>query len=272
MADEIPMTPGIEGQQARVANVLNQARMLKQQYAGDVTKAPGYLGRGTNGVAFTIEGMVVKYSNFGADSTKEEVARLEKARGIPRVVQLVEYDIAEGIIVTELLPGENVQALDVERIPLYKDSEIIGVIDTIYALQARGLGIDPKPGNFMHDQTGFYVLDPLDANDEFYPITDQVMGLIHMLTYKGSYKEQPEEVLREDTKQRYQTMIQLLNIVKTHYPQLYGEIQERNKASILRFGKNNGGYLKSDLFEDDPDMQALKVKAKSLLEGERLID
>jgi hypothetical protein len=255
--------------QQKIPAVLSRARAVKEAMTAgkDPKTIPGYLSRGTNGIAFILDGVVAKVPAFNnAAFVQEEVTRLEKTKGVPRVVQLVASDVEQGIIVTELLPGINIQSLDLDITPVYQDTQILQLIDTIIALDARGLAIDPKPGNFMHDAEGFYILDPLDES-KFYQLPNQIMGLMHMLTYKGPYKEQSDEQIINDYKRRYQTMIQLLTLVKNNYPSLYTQIQERDKQSRSEYGEKNGGFLKEGLFDDNPEISPLRMGVKSLLES-----
>src|SRR5438034_9502968 len=115
----LPIAPGkteatgvtsMDADKGKLKVIKTRANLIKTQIKGgqDPEKIDGYLGRGRHGIAYLIEGKVAKINDLGTQDVEEETKRLEKVKGIPRTIQLVDADVEEGIIITELLPGEHI--------------------------------------------------------------------------------------------------------------------------------------------------------------------
>lgn len=141
-------------------------RKLQEQLAQnpDATKLPGYLGRGSRGFACASDigsrAIAVKFSQDRTQS-QFELKSLLRGKGIPHIAQIVAYSAEDAVKIMELLPGFNLE--DREKRPQnlhFPPDHIFQLINTIFAMNAHGLRIDPKISNYMYSpSTGFSILD-----------------------------------------------------------------------------------------------------------------
>lgn len=260
---ETPRADIVDDDKDSISLIRTRAKVIKVQLdkGKDPDSIEGYLGRGNHGKAYRVEGKVVKIFDTDAFDVEDEVQRLELLKGIPQTIQFVDADIEEKMIITELLPGENIMHQSDGEPVQYSDADLVGLVNTIVAINEQGLMIDPKPGNFNHDEkTGFYVLDVLKANPN-YLLAEQVMGLHHMLTYDGPYNpnKTEEELLVED-RFDYQTFIRQITVVRDNFPDLYEAIKRKDQELM----QEGGGFIGESLHPDDSAIQSQLGELKEL--------
>ena len=215
---------------------------LKTKIAqGDSKKIPEYLGSGSNGSAFRIEVNGKLYAAKFSQSINQEnfeIKPLIRAKGISHASQLVSYSFEDSVVIMELLPGTDVTNFTPENAPEYSDKHIIQLVDTIIELDAKGLVIDPKPSNFMHDkEQGFSVLDyHLKHADSMYGLPQEIMDLRYALTARKfedldweapDYETKALKKSIEENKIFLPMMIRFLSLLKEKYPDVLTSWQKQ---------------------------------------------
>ena len=204
---------------------------------GDFKTLPEYLGSGSNGHAFKIEVDGKQYAaKFSRSVVQEnfEIKPLLRAKGIPHTSQLVSYSFEDGVVIMELLPGNDLTNFKSDNRPDYTDENIIQLIETVRELDSNGLVIDPKPSNFMYDkEQGFSVLDYHLVNPESrYKLPQEIMALRLALTttdlnwpnYQDpDYEEKVEVQAIEKNKVFLPMMVRFITILKEKYPEILAE-------------------------------------------------
>lgn len=219
-------------------------RELKMRMAqGDPKQLPEYLGSGSNGSAFRIEvdgkTYAAKFSRSLVQSNFE-IKPLLRARGIPHSAQLVTYSFEDGVVVMELLPGQDVTNFTSENAPEYSDEHIAGLVDTVKELDANGIVIDPKPSNFLYDpEQGFSILDfHLKKGGSNFGLPQEVISLktalsarkFENLDYKApDYDEKAKEQSIERYKIQLPMMIRFLGILQEKYPDILEAWQKQHE-------------------------------------------
>jgi len=199
-----------------------------------------YLGSGSNGSAFRIEVDGKEYAAKFTNSVLQsnfEIKPLLKAAGIEHVSQFVCHSFEDGVVIMELLPGTDVTNFTSETKPEYTDTDLEGLIDTVFELESAGLVIDPKASNFLYSpDNGFSVLDyHLQREGATHIIGKSLMSLMHALTYKPyesisredpNHDEKQREAVQEDTKKNLSMMVRVFQIVNDKYPELIADWQQ----------------------------------------------
>lgn len=209
-------------------------------------KLPEYLGAGGMSVVFRIEVdgkmYAAKFANFGAGGTNFDIKPLLRAKGIPHTAQLAAYSFEDNVIIMGLLPGKNAGSLAPEEAPMsmYKDDKIIQLIDTVIALDAHGIAIDPNPDNFMYDSVqGFSVLDYHLKNSHLNPdeLSKEIIDLRRLLTERNfelldhkdpDYEEKARAQKVEKYKFSLPLLVHFLSILREKYPHILVDWQKRN--------------------------------------------
>lgn len=217
---------------------------LKTKMAqGNPKELPEYLGSGSNGSAFRLEVAGKTYAAKFSRSIVQsnfELKPLLRAKDIPHTSQLVGYSFEDGVVIMELLPGTDITNFTPEDAPEYSDKDIIQLIDTVRALDAKGLVIDPKPSNFMYDkEQGFSVLDyHLKQSGNSYELPQQIISLKNILTERKTERldyqaSDYEEKARLQDMERYKIflpmMVRFLGILKEKYPDILAEWQREHE-------------------------------------------
>ena len=217
----------------------------------DFSALPEYLGSGSNGSAFRIKAEGKEYAaKFSKCLTQAnfEIKPLLRAKDIPNTAQLVSYSLPDGVVIMELIEGENVTNRPPDEKPEYSDEHIIGLIETVHKLDAIGLVIDPKPSNFIYSpDQGFSILDyHLKGVGENYGLPEEIIDLRFALSARKwesinnndpNYEERQKEQSLEKNKTHLSTMVRLLSILKNHYPEIIEDWKIRQEK------KRSGGRI-----------------------------
>lgn len=201
-----------------------------------------YLGSGQNGSVYRIEVDGRSYAVKFLDVTQAnyEVGTLLRAKGIPRTSQLEAYSFEDGVTIMQLLPGIEVTKLSHGDPLRYSDQHIIQLIDTVRALDSRGISIDPKASNFMYDPVeGFSVLDyhfyKAGSNKYLYrfvlPIRYMLLERDYALLEQSEEyktKTQSPDIHREKIKTFLVSMIRFLTILKDNFPDIFADCQRED--------------------------------------------
>lgn len=238
-----------------------------------LSQHPQYIGSGTNGHAFRLDhegrAYVIKFLNY-ASQTNFEHKPLVCARGIPHVVQLVCFSIPDNVVITKLLPGKGMDAISEEELPTIPDNHIIQLIKTVCDLDARGIVIDPKPGNFLYDdKKGFSVLD-FHLNTDM-PLCDSIMSLRRALSSRYSPSrsydfDSPErkQGWRAEELRRFKTLIQFLRLMEEHFPHILSEWKERRAKSREDRRISFRPLVDLDSFPDDAELNTLREELRRM--------
>lgn len=157
------------------------------QYIGH----PQYLASGTNGHAFLVDKgdkqYVLKVMKAGGEQVVHERATLEQGIGISNITQLHAHSEADGVIITEYVPGRNLNTIDADKDFSFSDSEVSSLISTIKQMYDHGLVIDSKPANFVYDEEkGIQVLDYLSSKNNM-----NLAQVVMLLRFALSKRNQP---------------------------------------------------------------------------------
>lgn len=147
---------------------------------------PRILGKGSNATAYGVRTGDREYAVKILESVtgcNHELGPLLLAKGLERTAQIAAYSIQDKVLVTGLLPGTNLSSFNAASRPHYSDGDLLQLIDTICAMDRRGLTIDPKPSNFMYDPAaGFSILD-YHAKGPHHALPKMIMMLKNTLSH-----------------------------------------------------------------------------------------
>ena len=153
----LPLHPfygrALAGRQASVRDPLPQALAAIDSGQAEV------LGTGAGNTVYRVEVGGRRYAVRVGDIEEGRIVAFERAAGLPHTAQRVAHDDEAQAIVMEIVPGTawaDVPYRDRIRVPASDHGQLM---DTVLALNARGLSIDPGPGNFLHAPGGFGVVD-----------------------------------------------------------------------------------------------------------------
>jgi hypothetical protein len=198
----------------------------------------GFLGKGSNGSAYTVsvdgEEYVVKFAGHGQNNF--EVKPLLRSHGIAHTPELIAFSLADGVKILTRLPGQEVTTISPEELPIHSEESIIQLIETVLVLEKAGIVIDPKASNFFYDEKeGFGVLDyHLSNGTKFTRPEQQVMSLIHALAARNfeyvswDDTEAFEESQKRKAKIFLPTQLRFLKIMKEKYPELLSQWQKQH--------------------------------------------
>lgn len=221
---------------------------------------PEYLGSGSNGSAYKIEmGGVAYAAKFSSSLTQSnfEIKPLIRAKGIENVAQLEAYSFEDGVVIMDLLPGQEVTKIKPEKDPGYTDEQITAVIAKVQELDEKGLVIDPKASNFLYDkEKGFSILD-FHLKQGNWDLPNQVISLRNMLSardWKQLDYDTPEYDAQaiEQQKITLAATLKLLTITKNKFPDIYQLIEADNEKR--KGEKYNQLIQKEYLHTEDPDV------------------
>lgn len=236
-------------------------KRLKLRLKREGKQSNGYIGKGSNGAAYALEVGGVEYVvKFGGAATQVnfEARALVRAKGIPRVAQIVAYSFEDHAQVMERLPGKDVMQLSAQELHPVSDRQITELIQTVQQLARRGLVIDPKPSNFMYDKKkGFGVLDYHTAHEGSSKVVEQVMSVRHALTWQPSNFKYPEHDDPEADKKIRQhsaelqreslpRLIRFVTVLEEQFPDMIFN-WKMHRRRIKQEAKQHGGeFLRKD--------------------------
>lgn len=243
---------------------------LKQRIlASEMKQMPEYLGSGRFGTGFRI---VVDGKKYAAKFSRNvihvnfELKPLLRAKGIPHTSQLVSYSFEDGVVIMELLPGTNVTDFTPANAPVYRDEHIEQLIETVAALDERGIIIDPKPSNFMYDvKDGFYVLDyHLASVGSEYGFVQAVMDLRVALTTRKfpalDYKSPDyEEKYTQQSLERYRIslplLVQFFTILSEKFPKILSSWRKQHEIDKKNPSMSVGDIVDRKYIPADPSLE-----------------
>lgn len=131
-----------------------------------------HIGSGDQGVAFgfTHNGKeyVAKMSREAGGAAKAvdgDLLGLICGEGMPHMQQVAAISYVDGIIVTERLPGKDLEKLDPEVLSGATKEQLRDALITMHAAFERGIRFDPKPSNYVYDpKDGFGFIDYASRN------------------------------------------------------------------------------------------------------------
>ncbi len=247
---------------------------LKHRVAENGKNLSEYLGSGENGDAYTLDiddnTLVAKF-NENLSGQNFQLKALMRAKDLPHVAQLVSYSYPDKVVVMELLEGINVDDFTVETLPTYSDDHITELIETVKALNSRGIMIDSKKSNFLYESNqGFNVLD-YQLNESNYPLSEQVFELFDVVSFPSKdcpYEDgsiEKKEWLKEFYKTSLPKLIRFFEILKSNYPELVEDFEgvrggwDSNTRDWVRV------MIDADQIPvDDPELQKFVSKLESM--------
>ncbi len=236
-------------------------KRLKSRLKQEGERSNGYIGKGSNGAAYALEVGGVEYVvKFGGSATQAnfEVRALVRAKGIPRVAQIVAYSFEDRAQVMERLPGKDVTQLDPAIVSKATDQQMVDLVRTVQQLAARGVVIDPKPSNFLYDRkAGFSVLDYHTAHAGSSKVAEQVMSVRHALTWQPNTFKYPEhddpeadKKIKQNSIQRQREylprLIRFVTVLEEQFPDIIFNWR-MHRRRIKQEAKQHGGeFLRKD--------------------------
>lgn len=255
---------------------------LKSRIKREGEQIAGFLGKGSNGAAYTIEvggkEYVVKFGRV--TQTNFEIRALMRAKGVPHAAQIIAYSFEDGAQVMERLPGKDVTQSSEQELSTLTDQQITELVQTIQQLARRGVVIDPKPSNFMYDQDeGFGVLDYHTAHIGSSGMGEQVMSLRSALSTKqGSYywpagddPDREAKMKKHATEQQrfyLPRLIRFITILQEQFPEVI-QLWKWHRKSMLADPRRSGGqFLRKDYFEmGNPDISGYVAQLEEMDDG-----
>lgn len=108
--------------------------------------------------------------------------------GVNHLEQLVAASYEDAVLVTQFIPGKEVEKLESDEVSLINDKHLIGLIRTLAIATEKGIEIDPSPSNFFYDEKeGFGIIDywvappETDAYEEFVKILGRTAKVFYIL-------------------------------------------------------------------------------------------
>lgn len=152
---------------------------------------PAHLGSGSNVSAFRLNHDGKEYAvragegALGIDGRAEVTAR---AKGIPHLEQVVAMSYDSSIIVTEIMPGQELgKGSSFEDMQQVTDAQLSGFVETITAAVARGIDIDPKPSNIFYDTEGGFGLIDLNPANQLTELGNTVGNMATSISSAGFF-------------------------------------------------------------------------------------
>jgi len=147
---------------------------------------PNFLGNGSNAAVFSIEEGDNKYAvrvpngkGINPVVIDSHLAGAVLGRGVPHLEQIVAASYKDGVTVAEVMPGKEVGGLTVDEVKGISDDQLGELVDTLMAVNQRGIEIDPKPSNLFYDPAeGYGIVDYHSSKDASKDSKDQELGEI----------------------------------------------------------------------------------------------
>lgn len=160
---------------------------------------PAYLGSGSNTAAFRVSHEGKQYAvrigtgarTGGAMGIDGRAIVTARAKGVPHLEQVVAISYDNSAIVTELMPGRELDKdTPIESMQQVTDEQLSDFVDTVITANERGIDIDPKPTNILYDsEEGFGIIDfnPANSSTELgRMVGDMAVALSNTGFYGGS--------------------------------------------------------------------------------------
>lgn len=258
-------------------------KRLKRAVQKEGKKSHGFIGEGSNGAAYAlvVDGheYVVKLGG-SATQTNFDVRALIRAKGIPKVAQIVVYSFEDHAQVMERMPGKDVTQSSEEELSALKDRQIAELIQTVQQLANRGLVIDPKPSNFMYDKDeGFGVLDYHIAYPGSERVAAQIMSLRLALSTKQTdfqwpKADDPQAEKKEEKHavemQRFYLprLIRFVMVLQEQFPEVIQQWKRLRKQMLANPNIGGGHFLrKGDFKLSNPGVAGYVAQLEELDDG-----
>jgi hypothetical protein len=161
---------------------------LKSELSDPTTRKghPNFLGSGSNSMVFSISKRDTKFAvrvptgrSLDPEAIDSHLGGAVLGKGVPHLEQIVAASYIEGVTIAEIMPGKEMGDLTVEEIDQVTDEQLGELVDTLVAVNKRGIEIDPKPSNMFYDpEQGYGIVDYHSSKVAGKTTQDQTLGTI----------------------------------------------------------------------------------------------
>ncbi len=148
---------------------------------------PAFMGSGSNSSVFRITHNNNDYAVRIPNGKRVKPSDIDRhlagavlGRGIPHLEQIIAASYEDGITVAEIMPGKEMdKTMTIKDVQAISNEHLAVLVDTLIAVNARGIEIDPKPSNFFYDsESGFGIVDYKSSKVVSKNSADQSLGVI----------------------------------------------------------------------------------------------
>lgn len=98
--------------------------------------------------------------SYGAYLLDHYISSGIRGRGIPRIEQVVAASYDTDAVISEIIPGKQINLLTIEEINAITPNQLVQIIEIFTACHEADIHIDIHPPNFLYDHdSGFHLVD-----------------------------------------------------------------------------------------------------------------
>jgi hypothetical protein len=165
-----------------------QIEKLKADINDSTTRKehPAFLGSGSISSVYLLESKGINYAaripkdgSINPRTIDDHIGGAILGRGVPHLEQIIAASYEEGVTIAEIMPGKEIGELTIDDIHQITNAQLAELVDTLIAVNERGITIDPNPSNILYDlNAGFGIVDYFSSKVASRSFATQYLGMI----------------------------------------------------------------------------------------------